>query len=270
MIDAVTAPSPRRSLSRTVVLGATALMVATALPSQASAGTARAADDDGGEVYVVQGLPDVVVDVALDGKTVAEDMATADVSDAIALPGDGAAVLTVTDQDGAVLVESTLPAGTRSADAVVHLPAASDGDPLVTLFANDLDGVTADQARLSVAHTAVVPPADIRVNGDVLFANVSNGESLDLVVPADTYSVDIVPAGEDGPAVLGPVDLTVTGSSLNKVYAVGDPSKDSMTVAVHVLDVKDIGSGAPTSVDTGMRHPLLDLAARVAGWLEAR
>ena len=33
-----------------------------------------------------------------------------------------------------------------------------------------------DKAKLTVAHTAAVPPADIRVDGKVLFENVANGE----------------------------------------------------------------------------------------------
>ena len=60
-----------------------------------------------------------------------------------------------------------------------------------------------------MAHTAAVPPADIRVDGKVLFENVANGEVVTLTAPAETYSVDIVPTGKKVRAVLGPVDLTV-------------------------------------------------------------
>ena len=77
-----------------------------------------------------------------------------------------------------------------------------------------------------------VPPADVRVNGKVFFANIANGESLNLVVPADTYAVDIVPAGASSPVVLGPLDLTVKGGSLNRVFAVGDPTSSSMRVGM--------------------------------------
>ena len=111
-----------------------------------------------------------------------------------------------------------------SSDLVLHLTTAAGDPPVVTQFANDLTGVPSDKASLTVAHTAAVPPADIRVDGQVLFANVANGESLNLVVPAGSYSVDIVPAGESSPVVFGPVNLTVQGGSLNRVYAVGDPS----------------------------------------------
>ena len=102
-----------------------------------------------------------------------------------------------------------------------------------------------------MGHTAVVPPADIRVNGRVLFANVANGESLRLVVPADTYTVEIVPAGRGRPVILGPLKLTVQAGSLNRVFAIGAPDADTMTVAVHLVDIEKAGSDRPSRVDTG-------------------
>lgn len=125
------------------------------------------------------------------------------------------------------------------------------GDPIVTTFDNDLSAVQADKASLTVAHTAAVPPADVLVNGDVLFANIANGESLNLVVPVDTYEVQIVPTGESAPVILGPLDFQVTGGTLNRVFAVGDPEAQTMNVAVHVIEVDESGSEAPTVVNTG-------------------
>src|SRR6185312_17571271 len=115
-----------------------------------------------------------------------------------------------------------------NSDLVLHLPTAAGDPPVVTKFDNDMTGVPSDKASVTVAHTAAVPPADIRVDGKVLFANVANGESLNLVVPAGSYSVDIVPAGESAPVVFGPVDLAVAGGTLTKVYAVGDPANKTM------------------------------------------
>lgn len=115
---------------------------------------------------------------------------------------------------------------------------------MLTVFDNDLSAVPADKASVTVAHTAAVPPADIVVNDAVLFPNVANGESLTLVVPVDTYSVQIVPTGEEGPAILGPLDLTVEGGSLNRVFAVGNPEDDTMNV-VHVPEFAEEGSETP-------------------------
>ena len=101
------------------------------------------------------------------------------------------------------------------------------------------------KASLVVAHTATVPPADIQVNGDVLFENIGNGEALELTVPVATYEVAIVPTGETEPVVLGPLELTVKGGAVNRVYAIGDPGKKTMNVAVHVIPTGSSGSGEP-------------------------
>ena len=138
-----------------------------------------------------------------------------------------------------------------SSDVVVHLPGPGETDPVMTAYANDLDAVPADKASLYVAHTAKVPPADVTVNGKVLFQDIANGEVLNLVVPVATYEVKIVPTGKSEPVYLGPVKLTVKGGALNRVYAVGDPESQSMNVAVHVLTMSPSGSDKPKKVDTG-------------------
>ncbi len=213
-----------------------------------SAGPSVAAD--GAEVYIVQGLPDRSVDVAVDGKTVAEGVETAEVAGPFKVRG-GEREVRVTD-GGKVVLERTFAVKAKSSwDVVIHLPASASGDPVATVFRNDLEAVPKGKASVVVAHTAAVPPADIKVNGDVLFANVANGESLKLTVPAATYEVTIVPTGESKPVIFGPVDLSVKGGSLNRVYAVGDPEADTMGVAVHVIPVRTTGSKKPARVDTG-------------------
>jgi len=137
-----------------------------------------------------------------------------------------------------------------SLDVVVHRPADVAGDPIITVFTNDLRPIAADRARLTVAHTAVVPPADVRVAGKVLFANIANGEFVTAEVPADTYSVDIVPTGESTP-LFGPIDLTVTPGALNRVFAVGRPENGSMDAVVQVIELRTTTDVPPTSVHAG-------------------
>ena len=84
-----------------------------------------------------------------------------------------------------------------------------------------------------------------------MFANIANGESLKLTVPVATYKVAIVPTGEKKPVILGPVSLTVQGGAVNRVYAVGDPEKKTMNVAVHVIATGSSGSSKPSEVNTG-------------------
>ncbi len=213
-----------------------------------SMGTSHAADE--ATIYVVQGIPGQNLDVEVDGETVAENVKTAAVAGPFTIDA-GSTKITFSD-GGETVAESTFSVKAKSStDIVVHLPAAADEDPVVTVFPNDLDSVPKNKASLVVAHTALVPPADIRVNGDVLFENIANGESLQLTVPVATYRVAIVPTGETEPVVLGPLSLTVKGGAVNRVYAVGDPGKKTMNVAVHVIPTSSTGSDEPDEVNTG-------------------
>jgi hypothetical protein len=253
-------------VTTTLLVGSVLLggVTGTAAASMSAASTATAAADQA-TLYVVQGLPGAVIDVAVDGQTVAQDVPTTTVAGPFEVSA-GSRNLTFTDANGSVVAENTIDAGAgSSSDLVLHLTTAAGDPPVVTQFANDLSGVPSDKASLTVAHTAAVPPADIRVDGTVLFANVANGESLNLVVPVGTYNVDIVPAGANSPVVFGPVALSVQGGSLNRVYAVGDPAANTMNVAVHVIKVPETGSPAPTMVDTGSggMAVVIQLIARV-------
>jgi len=237
--------------SKRVLAIVMALATGAAVSTFASTPAAAEAAADTATLYVVQGLPGAMIDVAVDGSPVAQDVPTTTVIGPLEV-NPGARSLTFTDQNGKVVADNTIDAAAGSnSDLVLHMTSVAGDPPVVTQFPNDLTGVPSDKASVTVAHTAAVPPADIRVDGAVLFANVANGESLNLVVPAGGYSVDIVPAGESSPIVFGPVNLTVQGGSLNRVYAVGDPAASTMNVAVHVIAVPESGSAQPTSINTG-------------------
>lgn len=250
-----------KATARTMIVTA-AVLAAVALAPTTDAAGGRA---ESATLYFIQGLPGTTIDVAVDGNTVADDLATTAVAGPIEVDA-GPRVLTFTDGAGRVVARNTLDAAAGSnADLVLHLTTAAGDPPVVTRFPNDLAAVPSDKASVTVAHTAAVPPADIRVDGTVLFANVANGQSLNLVVPAGVYSVDIVPTGESSPVVFGPVNLAVQGGSLNRVYAVGDPAASTMNVAVHVISLPPGGSGQPTLVDTGTGGSavIVQLIARV-------
>jgi hypothetical protein len=238
--------------------------VTTGTAAAGQAVVTREAQDEA-MLYVVQGLPGAAIDVAVDGQTVANDVQTTNVVGPFEV-SPGTRTLMFTDGNGTVVATNTIDAQAgSSSDLVLHLTSAAGDPPVVTQFPNDLNAVPTDKASVTVAHTAAVPPADVRVDGQVLFANIANGESLNLVVPVGTYQVDIVPAGESSPVVFGPVDLAVQGGSLNRVYAVGDPAAATMNVAVHVIKVPETGSPQPTMVDTGTggMAVLVQLLARI-------
>jgi Domain of unknown function (DUF4397) len=203
-----------------------------------------------GVIYLVQGLPGRTLDFSVDGKTVVSGVAATKIAGPFTVAA-GPRRISVRE-GGRVILERQVTVGAGgNVDVVVHRPASPAGGPVITSYVNKLTPVPKDKASVRVAHTAAVGPADIRVNGQVLFSNVANGESLDAVVPAGRYSVEIVPAGATSPVVLGPLAFPVRAGYLNRVYAIGEPNSKTMNVAAGVLRLPGTGTDKPGMVNTG-------------------
>lgn len=240
--------SVRASWRRSSVFVGSAAVAA--LVGAATVAPAGAATADPAEIYIVHAVAGPNADISVDGEVVKADAAPKTIVGPLEL-APGSHEITFAAAGGAPVTASVELAAGASVDVVAHQGADPTSGVVLTEFPNDLSAVAPGKARLVVAHTATVPPADIRVNGDVLFSNVANGEALTLVVPGGTYNVDIVPAATDGPVVFGPVPLTVVAGELNRVYAFGNPTEQSMDAIVRTAALPVQGSGEPGSVDTG-------------------
>jgi hypothetical protein len=241
------ARSARRS--RPVPVGvALAAVLGLLIPALLAAPAAAAAGK--GDVYVIHGIVGQVLDVYVDGKKVLDAADPKTIVGPLELAaGTHRVALRKGDSD---VAQGRFKVGAgQSVDVVAHLKSDVSMGATITAYRNDLSPVGPGKLRLAVAHTAAAPPADIRVNGDVLFSNVANGETLTVVVPAGTYSVDIVPAATEGKAILGPVDLALKKATLTRVFAIGNVTTGSMDAVVHSLKVQTSGSAAPRSVPTG-------------------
>ena len=236
-----------------VLLGGAVLALVSAglTPSVAAAPTC---------IYVVQGLPDLTVSVAVDGETVVDSLAGGKVAGPI-LVKRGTRTVTVTDGEETVATSRVKLAAGSNSEIVVHLPASPTGDPVITRFDNNLDAVQTGRAAHSVAHVAAAGPIDIRVNEEVVTANVANGEYTYKVVPAGTRSVDIVQSGRSEP-LLGPLDMTLKPDKMTWVFVVGVPGED-LTLVRHMLDLeKARASKRPADIRTGTGGQAAELAAR--------
>ena len=226
------------------------LLLAVLIAAAPALLTAPAEAAAGANLYFVQGLPGRTLDISVDGRQVASGVAGGKL---VGPFGVAAGKRTITaKQGGKVVIQRSVTAGSgASLDVVIHQPVSPTGGPLITTYANKLASVAKDKGALRVAHDAAVGPADIRVNGKVLFQNVANGESLDVVVPAATYKVEIVPTGATSPVVLGPLDLPIQAGYLTRVFAIGAPAQKTMTVALGTIKVPATGSSKPGVVNTG-------------------
>jgi hypothetical protein len=235
----------RRASVRVAVLVVTGIIATLVWPTSATAAP-------GGQVYLLQGLPGRHVDLFLNDEKVGADIAPKTVVGPLALAAGSYQLRVTAPGASASLLQRAITVGaSASLDAVVHLDAEASPTPSLTVFTNDRSPINAGKTRLAIAHVAAVPAADIRVDGTVLFSNVANGEGLTTVVPAASYSVDVVPTGTDGPAVLGPATFTLSAGTLTRVFAIGQPSRHTMDAIVQVIAVTARSASAPNNIDTG-------------------
>lgn len=221
--------------------------VAAADPSVAAVQRAGAS----ATVYVVQALPDTPVSVSVDGKLEQSTVSPGNVLGPLQLtPGEHTVTVEGRNPEWTMDASVTTAAG-GSTDVVLHRPASVKGPPKVTIYRNPVGAVPAGKGRVMVAHTATVPPADITVDGRVVFANIANGEFATAEVPAGDHEVSVVPTGRKGPVLLGPLNLPAEADTLTQVFAVGQPQNGSMDVVVQTLPLRTRGSAAPDQVETG-------------------
>ncbi len=200
-------------------------------------------------VTVIQAVPDATVDVTIDGRQVAVGADVGAVLGPFELaPGKHA----VSFSGNGVDVESTLTARSGAAsDVVLHLPAAVGGAPVVHSYSAPAGAIGPGKARVMLAHTATVAPADVEVDGKIVFTNIANGEFADADVPGGTIEVALVPSGSAGKPILGPLDVSLEAGTLSMIYAYGNPRNGSMNVIAHTAELAPDGSVQPARIDTG-------------------
>jgi hypothetical protein len=221
-------------------------LAATTAPAPASSGARAPA----GRLVLVQAVPDESLDVSIDGRPVETDSATGAVLGPYAV-SPGQHRVEFTSSSHIRLVSTVDVASGSSRDVVVHLPAQVDGSPVVNTYRTPTAPIAPGKARVLVAHTATVAPADVRVDGTVVFRDIANGEYATADVAAGAHTASLLPTGVSGPPLLGPLELDLEPGTVTSVYAVGSPEKQSMNVIVHTTALTSNGAVAPASIDTG-------------------
>lgn len=231
---------------------------------------APASAQEESQVFVVHGIPGATVDVWVDGEPLLEGFAPGTITDPLPLaPGTYDIEIFEAGADPAeaeplISASPEVPAN-ANVSVVAHLDA--DGNPTLSAFANDVSALAEGQARLTARHTAAAPEVDIRADGDVLFAGVSNGQEGSVDVPAGTYAADVVLAGEDEP-VLGPADLDLGAGTLTIAYAIGSAEDGSLDLLVQMIAITPDGVPAGSAgLATEPGVPLWAVAALLAGVL---
>jgi hypothetical protein len=211
--------------------------------------SARATARSQGSVTIIQAVPGVEMTAAVDGDDVGKAIAAGAV---VSLPplAPGQHEVEFAFDGGAVSATIDVRAG-ASTDVVVHRPAEVGGDPTLSVYPTPTNPIGPGKARVVLAHTATTAPADVEVDGQVVFTNIANGEYAEADVASGSHRVALLPSGVTGPPILGPLDVRLKAHTLTAIYAVGNPRNRSMNVIVHEIRLKDDGSEAPTLVNTG-------------------
>ncbi len=220
----------------TVGIAAAAMMAMPAAAALADAHTDA-------QLVVVHGVPDLEVDIFVDGEAFLEGVNFEDTAVdtvpagsyelAIAPAGEGV--------DAAVLQASAEVEGGASYSIVAHL--TENGDPTVLLAGNE----TGDGAGIQVFHTAAFGAVDILPTDATGLEGVTNGQTAFVATGAgDVEGVGIAAAG-DAEAAIDLGTVTVPDDTVVLAYAVGDA--ETLTVVTEAIDVAAAEAEAETERD---------------------
>ncbi len=236
------------SLSRAPLAAGGAAVGLALAGSLLAAPSAFAADE--AQVSVLHAVPGATVDVWANGKPLITDFKPGTLTDPLTLPagtydlkvvkaGDPADAQAITEAAGV-----TVPAG---ANVTVAAHLTEKGTPTLTPFVNDTADTGAGKGRLTVRHVAAAPAVDVRANGAVAFAGLTNPKGVNAVLPAGTIKADVVLAGTDKVAI-GPADVQVKAGVNTIVYAWGSAADSNLALAVQTVQA---AGGAPAGVPAG-------------------
>ncbi len=228
-------------------------LAATALPSGGGiAGASTTAGD--ATVTVVHGIPDLPVDVYVNGTEVLPDFTFGTVSPALSLPpGTYAVAVKAAGTSTTLLSASETLTADENATIVANLDAG--GNPTLNVFANPTTPAPAGDAWVLVRHTAEAPAVDVYAGSTKVITGLTNPNSAGpLPVPAGTVpiSVSVNPSTTASTPVIGPVDLPLIAGHVYIAYAIGSATAvpSTLTAVVQDYTVGQAKSGAGYRVVT--------------------
>jgi len=203
-----------------------------------------------GQVTVVHGIPDLTVDVYVNGDLTIEDFEFGTVAVPLTLPA-GSYDLEIYPADAdpaagdpALSGTADLPAG---AYATIAAYLQEGGAPTLGVFVENNSTVAAGNARITARHLADFGAVDILANDGAVWEGVTNGVGADTEVPADTYNIKITAAG-DPATVAFDADLALAEGTNTIAYAIGSVAGGSFQVVAQTITGLD---SAPAGVPTG-------------------
>ena len=237
---------------RMLAIGAATALALSGLALSGPALPAHAAEQ--AQLSVLHGVPDLTVDVWVDGERTLNDFEPGTLAGPLKLDaGTYSVAITAADADddsdpaiGPVDLE--LESG-GNYTAVAHLK--ENGDPTATLFSNDTSQTDAGQGRLTVRHVAAAPAVDVLAGGEPVVENLSNPDEASLDLDAGTIEAAVAATGTTDP-VIGPADVTVEEGVLTIAYAWGSLEDDNLELATQTISGLHSGPGGVHGGEAGL------------------
>lgn len=231
--------------------------VKTALLAMALAvvpATAALAQSTEGEVIVVHGVPDLAVDIYVNGDLTFESSEFGDVFGPLSLPEGSydievyAAGADPSSETPALAGSADLPAG---AVATIAAYLQEGGTPTLGVFVENNSATAAGEARITARHLADFGAVDVLANDSTVWEGVSNGSGADTDVPADSYNIKITAAGDPSTVAFDQA-LALADGTNTIAYAIGSVSGGSFeVVAASLSGLASSPEGVPTG-DAGL------------------
>ncbi|MFF1881342.1 DUF4397 domain-containing protein [Pseudarthrobacter sp. NPDC058196] len=231
----------RKTLS--AAAGAMTLLAALALAAPAQASDWHHSHNGTAKLSVLHGVPDLVVDVWVDGKLTLDNFTPGTLAGPLDVPdGDHKIAITgseATSADNPVIgpVDVDLKAG-GDYTAVAHL--AADGTPTATLFTNNTKPSPDGKGKLTVRHVAAAPAVDILAGGKAVIKGLTNPDEQTLTLKEGTISASVAAAGTTTP-LIGPANVNIAEDKNTIVYAWGSLADNSLGLAVQVVGTASRG-----------------------------
>lgn len=229
-----------------------AIGAAAALALSGLAMPAHAAEQ--AQLSVLHGVPDLTVDVYVNGERTLNDFEPGTLAGPLELDA-GTYTVAITaadasdDSDPAIGPIDLELAGGKNYTAVAHLKA--NGDPTATLFTNDTSKTDAGQGRLTVRHVAAAPAVDILAGGDPVVEGLENPDEASLDLDAGTVEAAVAAAGTTDP-VIGPADVAIEDGTLTIAYAWGSLEDDNLELATQTISGLHSGPGGVHAGEAGL------------------
>lgn len=231
-------------------IGAVAALGAASIAAPATAAEAPA----DASLSVLHGVPDLTVDVYVNGTLTLDDFTPGTLAGPLALPaGDYQLAITASDAADASApvigpVDVTLEAG-GNYTATANLDAA--GQPTANFYTNDVSTIEAGKTRLTVRHVAAAPAVDVLAGGAPIVENLSNPDEASLTTDPGTVSATVAATGTTDP-VIGPADLNLPEGTSTIVYAWGSLEAGNLALATQTIEGLHSTPGAVPGGQSGL------------------